>query len=188
MKLALDIVLRHEGGYVNDPRDPGGATHHGISLRWLKDQGLEAGDVDGDGDIDAADIKALTPDQAAELYREKFWTPLGLDALPAAVAVSIMDFAVNAGPRQSVKDLQRACTLLGQDLVADGAMGPKTRAAVAEVCSGNHGAERLAATHLLLRCRFYATLAGKRPALAAFLRGWVLRAVAVGETALGNGG
>lgn len=67
------FTAKWEGGYCNDPDDPGGATNYGISLRWLKSLGLNQGDIDRDGDIDASDIRALSKEQAAALFKEKFW-------------------------------------------------------------------------------------------------------------------
>ena len=74
------FVARMEGGFVDDPADPGGTTNYGVSLRFLKSQGLEAGDIDGDGDIDADDIRALTPERAAGVLRRAFWDVFPLDA------------------------------------------------------------------------------------------------------------
>src|SRR3972149_6708748 len=70
---AVEQVLEHEGLLSNDPRDPGGITNFGISLRWLKSIGTILGDIDKDGDVDAHDVAAPSRTQAKELYWLKFW-------------------------------------------------------------------------------------------------------------------
>ena len=100
-RAALAFVLRHEGGYVNDPDDPGGETKYGISKRAHPD----------------LDIKNLTETQAGEIYRRAYWDACGLD---------IFDAAVNLGPLQAKKLAQKAA-----GAAADGIWGPKTRAAFA---------------------------------------------------------
>jgi lysozyme family protein len=122
--LANKFTAKWEGGFVNHPKDPGGATNYGVSLRWIKDDGI---DVDGDGKIDIADIRALTPEIAAELFKKHFWDLLKLDNLPPLAAVATYDAAVNTGRGQAVKFLQRACnSFAGDRLADDGKLGPKT--------------------------------------------------------------
>ena len=136
--FANAFTAKWEGGYVNHPNDPGGATNHGVSLRWLKNEGIDLEfqlpfpiDHNGDGIIDILDIKALTKEQAAILFRVAFWDRLGLDALPTMAASVTYDAAVNTGRGQATRFLQRACNAFeGERLVDDGALGPKTRARV----------------------------------------------------------
>jgi lysozyme family protein len=184
-KLGIAFVLKHEGGFVDDPDDPGGATNLGISLRWLRSVGEDLGDIDNDGDVDADDIRALTPDKAQALYFQKFWAEPGLERLPGPVAVAAFDFAVNAGPRQAVKCLQEA--LCSPALACDGALGPKTMGAVEAFCSRLCGAERLTDKYLFRRIGFYQDLVGKRPGFLKYLRGWNNRVLAL-ETVINNGG
>ncbi|WP_372425209.1 glycoside hydrolase family 108 protein [Salinarimonas chemoclinalis] len=115
----VTIVLQLEGGYVDDPHDPGGATNMGITLNtlrdWRKDQSLGPDDV-----------KALTETEAKAIYRANYWNPMQCDGLPAGVDLSVFDFGVNAGPSRSVKLLE---SLVGT--AQDGIMGPQTLAATA---------------------------------------------------------
>ncbi|RQP04838.1 MAG: hypothetical protein D1H97_16085 [Paracoccus sp. BP8] len=104
----LAEVLRHEGGYVNDPHDPGGETNMGISKRSYPKE----------------DIKGMTRARAAEIYRRDYWNPVRGDDLPAGLDLVAFDAAVNSGVSRGAKWLQ---TALG--VSADGKIGPQTIAA-----------------------------------------------------------
>lgn len=119
---ALAGVLEHEGGFVNHPADPGGATNLGVTLGTARRLGI---DVDGDGDTDIIDIKLLKPADAAKVYRSEYWNKVRGDDLPSGVDYAVFDFAVNSGPSRAAKYLQ---ALVG--VAQDGAIGPKTLAAV----------------------------------------------------------
>lgn len=113
-----DIVLVHEGGFVDHPKDPGGATNMGITIGTLKEwRGTE---------VSVDDVSNLTREEAREIYRVRYWNPLNCDALPPGVDLVVYDFGVNAGPVRSAKMLQK---LVGAS--EDGAVGPVTLAAVA---------------------------------------------------------
>jgi lysozyme family protein len=176
---ALDFVLAHEGGFADDPDDPGGATNFGISLRLARDLGVldRASsldlDLDRDGDVDAADIKALTRADAARLYYAVYWLNEGYYRLPLPVAYKIMDLAVNMGPAQAHRLTQRALRSCGFVLKEDGVLGEHTKGALVD-CKPP---EFLAA----LRSEaagFYRLLAATRPAAAKYLPGWLARAYA----------
>jgi len=123
----LAVVLESEGGFSDHPRDRGGATNLGITLRTLADwQGLKLDELTAaDKDKLLADLKALTRREAAEIYRANYWLPMRCGDLPAGIDLMVFDFGVNAGPRRSVKLLQRAA-----GVTDDGSVGPKTLAAV----------------------------------------------------------
>lgn len=89
---SLEFVLKWEGGYVNDPDDPGGETKWGISKRYHPD----------------LDIKNLTPEQAASIYHEKYWLPVGCDMLDLPLCTVAFDTAVNLGPARAVEFLEKA--------------------------------------------------------------------------------
>ncbi|MGL6210686.1 MAG: glycosyl hydrolase 108 family protein, partial [Paracoccaceae bacterium] len=101
-EIAEEIVAR-EGGYVNDPDDPGGATNHGVTIGTLRRLGL---DVTGDGRIDTTDVRRLTRRQATDIYVEHYFQRPGIAALPEALHATVFDMYVNAGSN-AVKILQR---------------------------------------------------------------------------------
>lgn len=121
---AMQFVLRFEGGFVDHVADPGGATNHGISLRFAVSNGTLV-DLDRDGDVDADDIRLVTPAIAAEIYRANFWDAVRGDDLPAIVAVVAFDAAINCGAARAVRWLQAA---VGAS--QDGVLGPRTLAAL----------------------------------------------------------
>lgn len=104
---AFDRLIGHEGGYVNDPRDPGGETKWGISKRAYPN----------------VDIKALTREDARKIYFRDFWQRLSANILPDGVAFQLFDFAVNSGIETAVRYLQRAV-----GAADDGHWGPISQA------------------------------------------------------------
>ena len=123
--IAEAIVVR-EGGYVNDPDDPGGATKFGVTIHTMRRLGL---DLPGDGAVTSADVRTLTRTEAVRIFIEEYFRRPRLHWLPEPLQASVFDMTVNAG-RNGVKILQRLVTSMGFPATADGVMGPKTRAAV----------------------------------------------------------
>jgi lysozyme family protein len=121
---ALRLILKHEGGYVDHPRDPGGATNRGVTIGTLKRLGI---DKDGDGDSDVVDLKLLTEAEAVRVFKAFYWDAVQADLLPSGLDYAVADFAVNSGPVRAAQYLQR---ILGVE--DDGHIGPKTLAAVAK--------------------------------------------------------
>ena len=114
---ALAAVLKHEGGYVNHPADPGGRTNLGVTQRvWESWTNQPA---------DEAAMRALTPELVAPLYRERYWRKVRGDELPAGVDLAVFDCAVNSGPGRAAMLLQQAIGVW-----PDGVIGPKTMAAI----------------------------------------------------------
>lgn len=129
--IAVDAVLRHEGGLVDHPQDPGGITHFGISLRFARTLGLRL-DLDGDGDVDADDIRKLPRSEAVALYHDEWWARhrIGERLRDQATATKMLDLAVNTGWARAVTLLQRALRACGEFTADDGIFGPGTQAAV----------------------------------------------------------
>jgi lysozyme family protein len=124
----LAFTLREEGGYVDDPADPGGATNMGITLatyrRWSDNPGLAA-----------AQVQDMTQRTARAIYRSLYWNPLRADALPAGVDLSVFDMGVNAGIWGSARLLQRALGFTGEEV--DGCIGLETLEAAAKCDARN---------------------------------------------------
>ncbi|WP_052465016.1 glycoside hydrolase family 108 protein [Geoalkalibacter subterraneus] len=116
---AVMRTIQHEGGYVDDAHDRGGATKYGISRRAYPD----------------LDIANLSMAHAVAIYREDYWEKPGIWRIKHPdLAARLFDLGVNCGPGAAVRMLQRACNLLraGGSLVVDGLLGPVTAAAVNE--------------------------------------------------------
>jgi len=168
---AASHVLKVEGGYVDDKNDSGGPTNWGISLRFVKTSGLDM-DIDGDGDIDADDMKQLTQNQAIEVYKEHFWTKQKYFMIEKAeIAIKCFDMAVNMGPRQANKLMQRAANDCGENLVVDGKVGPNTFASVNYVSEGT-----MLKAMRERQADFYKQLVKRKPSYKKFLKGWLNRA------------
>ena len=150
----IEVVLHNEGGYVNDPDDPGGETNFGIAKRSHPD----------------VDIANLTKDGAKEIYKEHYWDRNKVEDLPEDLRHIYFDMCVNQGRGRAVKIMQRAANAKGADLVVDGGMGPKTIAAMDGV-----ELDRVRA----YRVKYYADLVTRKPELEKFYFGWFRRALEV---------
>jgi lysozyme family protein len=108
-KQALNLVLKHEGGFINHKNDPGGATNYGISLRYLQSQKVIDGDLDNDNDVDKEDVKILTKEQAAHLYRKDFWDRNNIQPINSQrVADMFFGLCVNMGSKRATSLLRIA--------------------------------------------------------------------------------
>lgn len=175
-KIAEGIVAR-EGGFVNDPDDPGGATNHGVTIHTLRRLGL---DVNGDGAVNVADVRALTRDQAVQIFIKHYYERPDIAAVPAALQPSLFDMYVNAGS-QAVKILQRLLNQMGYDVAVDGVIGPQTLAAARDAADPDEMLLRDA--YGVARRNYYLDLADRRPASRKYARtrvggkgGWIKRA------------
>jgi lysozyme family protein len=119
--LAHEIVGR-EGGYVNDPDDPGGATNYGVTIHTMRRLGL---DLDGDGDVDSRDVRKLTLDKAVDIFIEHYFNRPRIAELPEVLHDTVFDMYVNAGGN-AIKILQRLLVKMGLAVSVDGALGPQT--------------------------------------------------------------
>lgn len=117
---ALKLVLRSEGGRVDDPLDPGGRTNEGITQAtfnaWLSSHGSQQ-----------RDVFTITPDEVSAIYKARYWDAVDADNLPAGLDYALFDFAVNSGPAKAAMTLQG---IVG--VAEDGKIGPITLAAIAK--------------------------------------------------------
>lgn len=159
---ALKAVLHHEGGFVNHPSDPGGITNLGCTKAvWEEWVGHP---------VDEKAMRCLTPADVEPLYKRKYWDKVAGDDLPSGIDYCCFDTAINSGPGRAVKLLQ-GCV----GATADGALGPKTLAAV----KAANQAE-LVAAYAAARLAFLKAL----PTWGTFGRGWERRVKEMEQTAL----
>ena len=151
----IEIVLEHEGGYVNDPDDPGGETKYGISKKAYPNE----------------DIKELTVERAKELYKRDYWDKYRTSDLPDRLRHIYVDMCINMGGGRAIKILQEACNSKNSNKIdVDGGMGPMTIKAATSVEEF-----RLRAFRVL----YYAELIMKKPNLAKYWVGWFRRSCEV---------
>jgi len=175
-ELAKEIVAR-EGGFVNDPDDPGGATKYGVTLGTMRRLGM---DLTGDGQTTAEDVKRLTRAEAEAIFVGHYFSRPGLGSLPDRVQASVFDMYVNAGSN-AVKVLQRLLGDMGFPCAADGAVGPVTIRAAQ--MAADAAPAHLADAYAIARRNYYYALADARPASRKYARrrdggkgGWIIRA------------
>ena len=149
----LKAILHHEGGYVNHPKDPGGETNLGVTKRVYIEHG------------GTKDMKELTVEDVAPIYKKGYWDKMKGDDLPGGLDLCVFDFGVNAGPGRSAKYLQ---TMIGT--VADGGIGPNTLKAVNAYVS-QHGIEKSIENFQEARQGYYEKLS----TFETFGRGWTRR-------------
>lgn len=157
---AVAHALKIEGGYVDNPLDPGGRTNRGITQHYLDVARIAHPDI-----ALPADVKDITDDIAAQLYHVNEWEWIQGDALPDAVAFVMFDFAVNSGPDEAIRCLQRATKIF-----IDGKLGPQTLAAAKK--PGTVAALSVERLLYLAKLKAYPT----------FGHGWFMRVI---DTALG---
>lgn len=142
---AFELLIGHEGGYVNNPRDPGGETKYGISKRSYPGE----------------DIPNMTLARAKAIYLHDYWGAAGCDAVPDVIKADLFDAAVNSGVHAAIRMLQRACSA-----DPDGILGPRTLMALQSMAPA-----RLVARFNGSRLEFMASLA----TWPTFSRGWARR-------------
>lgn len=174
-QTARDIAIS-EGGYVDDPADPGGATNRGVTLSTLRRLRI---DLDGDGQSGLADLRALTLEQAAAIFLRDYFHRPRIDTLPQAVQAPVFDMQVNSGA-QAVHILQKLLNRMGFPCAVDGRIGPQTRSAA--MAAAQAAPDHLADAYGIARRNYYYALADARPALRRFARskdgtkgGWITR-------------
>jgi lysozyme family protein len=147
----LDLVLKSEGGWVNNPADPGGETNLGVTKRVWEEYVGHA----------VKTMKNLTKDDVAPMYELKYWRPCYCEVLPRGLDFVVFSMGVNAGPGRSVKLLQQSI-----GCVPDGVIGPRTR----ELISASNSAN-LIAKFSETRREYYRSL----KTFLIFGKGWLAR-------------
>jgi hypothetical protein len=156
------MVLQHEGGFVDHPKDPGGMTNLGVTRSaW---QGYL------NRDVTEAEMRALTPNIVKPFYKAMYWDKIKGDDLPAGVDYAAYDLAVNSGVGRAAKYLQQIA-----GVTADGAIGPKSMAAIA-VCDPTETADAI--------CDMRLDFLKKLPTFETFGKGWSIRVAEVKAKAL----
>lgn len=175
-QIAEDIVAR-EGGYVNDPDDPGGATKYGVTIHTMRRLGL---DLTGDGIVGIADVRALTRAQAVEIFLTHYFERPRIGEMPGDLQASLFDMYVNAGAN-AVKILQRLLREMGFGVSVDGMIGPQTLKAARAAAAPDGVVLRDA--YGIARRNYYFRLADRRPQSRKYARtrkggkgGWIKRA------------
>ncbi|WP_170431916.1 holin-associated N-acetylmuramidase [Ruegeria arenilitoris] len=175
-QIAEEIVGR-EGGFVNDPDDPGGATNYGVTIHTMRRLGL---DLDRDGDIDVADVRQLSRAHAINIFTRHYFERPRISMLPQPLQASVFDMYVNAGSN-AVKILQRLLGQFQEAVVVDGVLGTKTAMAVARAYQ--KAGDYLVDAYGIARRDYYLRLADRRPASRKYARtrrggkgGWIKRA------------
>lgn len=163
---SLKLLLRHEGGYVDHPKDPGGMTNLGVTRKaWAA---YVKKDISA---VTEAEMRALTPAAVAPFYYTEYYVKCGADRLPAGLDHAVFDFAVNSGVSRAVKFLQGAV-----GAAADGVIGPATLAAAGRPGEAASAVRRLCGARL--------AYLEKLPGWATFGRGWARRVAGVEAEAL----
>ncbi len=161
--ILAPFILSWEGGYANDPDDPGGATNRGVTIGTWKQVGY---DKDGDGDIDVADLKLITPEDAVNrVMKPHFWDRWQADKIRSQSVANIVVDWVWASGKHGITEVQK---ILG--VKVDGIVGPKTLAAV------NAQDPRALFDHIKrARLRFIDTIIKNRPTSEKYRKGWTRR-------------
>ncbi|NRP12436.1 hypothetical protein XMM379_001499 [Aliiroseovarius sp. xm-m-379] len=172
-----DEIISREGGYVNDPDDPGGATKYGVTLNTMRGLGI---DLTGDGKITSQDVKALTRDQAREIFVRHYFHRPRIADLPQPLQPSVFDMYVNAGGN-AVRILQRLVGKMGYAVAVDGVLGPRSLRAVRLAMAA--APDHLADAYGIERRNYYYRLADQRPKSRKYAHrrdggkgGWITRA------------
>jgi lysozyme family protein len=159
----FELVLEHEGHYVNDPRDPGGRTNLGVTQRaWESYVG---------NPVNEEFMRALTPYIVKPFYKAMYWDKIKGDQLPNGVDYAVYDFAVNSGVGRATKMLQQIAGVL-----VDGSLGPKSMGAIRE-CDPEQVVDAL--------CDMRLDFLKRLPTFETFGKGWSRRVAEVKDKASG---
>lgn len=171
----MKLVLKHEGGYDNNPNDPGGPTKYGISMRFANDYKIARFlGMDQDA-LTKEDIQKLTVEQAAQIYKKYWWDDNHYDSIQnKKIAIAIFDIGINIGAKRANKYLQMAINKYTSPFIAiDGIIGPKTLESLNK-CP-EFMCELILKNFANAVSWYYRSIALKNPKLKEFLQGWITR-------------
>ena len=155
-KDAIKVILKHEGGYVNDPDDPGGETMMAISKKAYPH----------------LNIKELTEQDVKDIYHRDYWLKAKVPQVPDELKLIYFDMVVNMGRSRAVKILQQSISAKGVKTTVDGGIGPQT---ISNALKSGLEPERLRS----YRVKYYADLVNRKPKLGKYWYGWYRRATKV---------
>lgn len=158
----MDTLFKHEGGYVNDPDDKGGATNLGVTIGALK-KFLGR-------DVAVEEVKNLKPEVAKEIYHKEYYNDTKINQLPKELHAVVLDHAINAGPATAIRLLQR---MIGAE--ADGHIGPETIEKATKLLE-DRGVTETINSYVAKRKNYYQSVALSNPTQKKFLKGWLNRA------------
>ena len=178
-ETAITILLKHEGGFVNNVHDAGGITNYGVSLRFLKDH-PELGDFDHDGDVDADDIKNMSEDDAKNVYKTCWWDKFNYGLInDQTIATKTFDYSVNMGAKRAHIILQTALnTAFNLNLTCDGSLGKMSFSAINNIISDDDKQQFISA-YSDATWEFYKKLITNNPDYEEFRNGWKNRAYSI---------
>lgn len=167
-ELSIPKVLRHEGGFVNDPSDAGGATNYGVSLRWLKTQGLLTElEHSTETDDPVIAVERMTLADATAFYKKFWWDAYHYgDILPQMVADKIFDMSVNLGAPRAHRMVQSVVGVTQDGILGSATLGELNSVSSLKIIVGLQDTQ----------AAFYRALVAANPARQKFLQGWLTRA------------
>lgn len=168
----LADLLRNEGGYVNNPNDPGGETNLGVTFDVARANGYDG------------DMRDLTRSDALAIYRRQYFVAPGFDKVfdvNPGIAAELFDTGVNMGPAKAAQFLQRSLNALMDHCLADGQIGPGTIATLKAYLAkrGDDGETVLLKAMNSLQAERYISLSEKNPKLKTFTYGWLANRVSL---------
>jgi lysozyme family protein len=171
-ELAIPVILKHEGGWVNDPHDLGAETNYGWSTLTIKRLGLTASDLGIPGPMFATGyLKPMTEATAVKLYRKYFWDLYGYGRInDQKAATKLFDLSVNCGPKRAHTMAQKAINRLQMDVDVDGDLGPQTVGAI-----NSRNPQAFVNELCDVALEYYQAIVKARPQNAKFLNNWTKR-------------
>jgi lysozyme family protein len=169
--IAIKTVLLHEGGWVDNPVDPGGETMYGISMLIIRRENLTLQDLGIDNWLPGC-LKKMKVEAAIALYKKLFWDKYGYGAInDQTVATKLFDAAVNVGPKRAHILAQRACTALGTPIDIDGILGPESFKTI-----NSFESQKFVVEFARQLANYYNAIVASHPSQVIFLKNWLHRA------------